>query len=140
MNDIMKFQRAEWYQNMVTDCKAIVTERLYRSRQEVIEGWHEVGRRILTDPHYKKFSHGNGDIKKQLAADIGASVKTLYYAIQFFEKFPTLESLPELPEGKNISWRKIIQKYLPSPSGNDNPELAMCTCKDCGNVHRKFMP
>ena len=55
----------DWYTALVTDCKAIVTERLYRSRQEVIEGWHEVGARIATDPNYQKHARGNGDIKKQ---------------------------------------------------------------------------
>lgn len=130
----------DWYKSLVDDCKAIVTERLYRSRQEVIEGWHEVGERIATDENYKKHAHGNGEIKKQLAVDIGASVQTLYYAIQFFEKFPTLETLNKLPEGKNLSWRKIVKNYLPAPKGNDDPEFEMCTCKTCGNVHRRFVP
>lgn len=130
MNDIT----TDWYKNLVTDCKAIVTERLYRSRQEIIEGWHEVGERIATDPNYRKHAHGNTDIKKQLAIDIGASVQTLYYAIQFFEKFPTLESVNALPEGKNLSWSKIIKNHLPEPkepqTGNE-----FCTCPKCGQSH-----
>jgi len=126
----------DWYQALVTDCKSIVTERLYRSRQEIIEGWHEVGERIATDPNYRKHAHGNTDIKKQLAVDIGASVKTLYYAIQFYDKFPELSNaLESFDEGKNISWHKIVNKYLPEPrepqTGNE-----FCTCPKCGNSHR----
>ncbi len=124
-----------WYDNLVTDCKAIVVESLYRSRQEVIEGWHEVGKRILTDPNYQKFAKGNGEIKKRLARDIGASVQT-----QFYEKFPTLESMSELPEGKNISWHKITKNYLPAPTDTDRNVPESCTCPHCGNIHRKFLP
>jgi hypothetical protein len=124
-----------WYQALVTDCKSIVTERLYRSRQEVIEGWHEVGERIATDQNYRKHAQGNTDIKKQLAIDIGASVQTLYYAIQFYEKFPTLESVQQLPEGKNISWSKIVKNYLPETK---EPQVGneFCTCPKCGQTHR----
>jgi len=130
-----------WYNILVNDCKAIVTERLYRSRQEIIEGWHEVGARIATDKNYQKFAKGNGDRRKQLAADIGASVKTLYYAIQFYEKFPDVSALLETtPEGKNISWHKIVKNYLPAPSSDVQNEPVMCTCSHCGNEHRKFVP
>jgi len=125
----------DWYQALVTDCKSIVTERLYRSRQEVIEGWHEVGERIATDANYRKHAQGNTDIKKRLAVDIGASVQTLYYAIQFYEKFPILESVQQLPEGKNISWTKIVKNYLPEPK---TPQVGneFCTCPKCGQTHR----
>lgn len=132
---------ADWYQSLVDDCKAIVTERLWRSRQEVIEGWHEVGQRIATDANYKKFAHGNGETKKKLAADIGASVQTLYKAIQFYEQYPKLShALQTFEEGKNISWRKITKLYLPDPSGEDNPEPERCKCPHCGNEHRRFIP
>lgn len=132
---------SDWYQGIVTDCKAIVKERLYRSRQEVIEGWHEVGERILTDPNYKKFAHGNGEIKKQLASDIGASVQTLYKAIQFYETFPELSNaLQTFEEGKNISWHKIVKNYLPAVTENEKNKPEQCTCPHCGNEHRRFLP
>ena len=131
----------DWYQALVIDCKSIVTERLYRSRQEVIEGWHEVGERIATDVNYRKHAHGNTEIKRQLAIDIGASVQTLYKAVQFYEKFPELSAaLQSFEEGKNISWRKITRLYLPTPSGNDDPEPELCKCPHCGNEHKKWMP
>lgn len=106
----------DWYKSLVADCHAIVTERLWRSRQEVIEGWHEVGMRIATDENYSKFAKGNGEIKKRLAADIGASMQSLYFALQFYEKHPNLSNaLDSFPEGKNISWHKICNKYLAAP-------------------------
>ena len=127
---------SDWYQNLVTDCKAIVTERLYRSRQEVIEGWHEVGERIATDENYRKHAHGNGKIKEQLAVDIGASVKTLYFAIQFYEKFPQLSNaLESFDEGKNISWHKIVNRYLPE-SREKLSDTLFHACPTCGQVHK----
>ena len=47
-------QKNEWYKELIDDCKTIIVERLYRSRQEIIECWHEVGERINTDPNYQK--------------------------------------------------------------------------------------
>lgn len=112
-----------WYDALVSDCKAIVTERLYRSRQEIIEGWHEVGQRIATDQNYQKASKGNLKLRQKLAEDIGKSVQSLYFAIQFYEKFPVLSNaLETFPEGKNISWYKITNKYL--ANGGDNPTQA----------------
>ena len=127
---------ADWYDHLVTDCKAIVTERLYRSRQEIIEGWHEIGQRIATDENYQKHARGNGKIKDKLAADIGASVQSLYYAIQFYNKYPELsKGLESFSEGKNISWTKITKNYLPAPE-RTRAEPEVCICPHCGKEHK----
>jgi len=113
---ILRNEPGEWYQYLVTDLKAIIVERLYRSRQEIIECWHEVGKRIATDENYQKYAKGNINANKKLAQDIGKSIQTLYFAIQFYEKCPVLSNaLESFPEGKNISWHKIVNKYLPAP-------------------------
>ena len=106
----------EWYQNLVDDCQTIIVERGYRARMEIIEGYHELGERIETDIKFKKYTKGRGEAINQLADDIKISVRTLYYATQFYEKWPELSNAFEtFKEGKNISWFKIVKKYLPSP-------------------------
>ena len=98
-------QTQDWYNALVDDCKAIITERLYRSRQEIIECWHEVGERITTDVYYQKYAKGNVERQRKLAEDIGKSLQSLYFAIQFYSKFPVLSNaLETFKEGKNISW------------------------------------
>ena len=113
--DITVIDTNGWYDVLVGDVKAIITERIYRSRQEVIECWYEVGARISTDPNYQKYAIGNKRAQKKLAQDIGKSVTSLYYATQFYKKFPEFNALNSLPDGKNLSWHKIVKNYLPSP-------------------------
>src|SRR3990167_3456078 len=115
-------QTQDWYNALVDDCKAIITERLYRSRQEIIECWHEVGERITTDVYYQKYAKGNVERQRKLAEDIGKSLQSLYFAIQFYSKFPVLSNaLETFKEGKNISWFKIVNKYLPELPKDETP-------------------
>jgi hypothetical protein len=124
MNDIVKVDNNGWYQILVEEIQAIIVERLYRSRQEVISCWHEVGARICTDPNYQKYSKGNLSAHRQLAADIGKSLSSLYFAMQFYQKFPILSTLLESsPHGKNLSWHKIINEELVEPKSPTEPEV-----------------
>jgi len=109
----------EWYQNLVDDCQTIIIERGLRARMEVIEGYHELGKRIQTDVNFKKYAKGRGETVNNLAKDIGISGTTLYCAMQFYEKYPDVsKALGTFEEGKNISWFKIVNKYLTEPKKN----------------------
>jgi len=45
-----------------------------------------------------------------LSINTGINERDLYRSIQFYKKYPYTN---DLPEGKNISWSKIVTKYLP---------------------------
>lgn len=96
---------------MVEDCRAILTEAVFNSRWALIDGYHQLGERIVTDDNYQKWAKGNGASLSGLADNIGISERTLYRAIQFYEKYPDTD---KLPEGKNISWNKVVTQYLPA--------------------------
>ena len=102
--------QSEPFQALVDECKAIITETIFSSRWALVEGYHALGERIQTDEGFQKYAKGNADACKTLAKNIGISDRTLYYAIQFYDKYPRLDLVPE---GKNISWNKVITKYLP---------------------------
>ena len=110
---------ADWYQCLVDDCKAIITEAVFNSRWALVEGYHALGERIVTDENYQKAAKGNLSSWQDLANNIGISCRSVRYAIQFYEKYPQLDLVPE---GKNITWNKIITKYLPEPA-MDTPVL-----------------
>jgi len=44
MRDLAKIQ--EWYDLLVEDCKAIVTEAVFTSRWALVQGYWELGQRI----------------------------------------------------------------------------------------------
>jgi len=134
-NDIKK---QEWYQNLVDDCQTILVEKGYRARMEIIEGYHELGERIETDVKFKKWSNKRGGAIRQLADDIKVSNATIYFAIQFYIKWPELSNAFEsFTEGKEISWFKIVNKYLPEPKENET-ELPTPQYVECPKCHYKF--
>ena len=107
----------DWYQALVEECDAIVTETVFLARWQLIEGYHKLGSRILED--YKNFERQNvygKDIVQCIARSTGKSKRTIYYAIQFASKY---KDINELPEGKNISWYKVCTKLLPETNKED---------------------
>jgi hypothetical protein len=107
-----KPERTEWYDSLVGDCKAIITEAVFTSRWSLVEGYHRLGERIATDDNFQKYAKGNNSCFAGLRNNIGISESTLYRAVQFYALYPDLSLLPE---GKDITWNKIVTKYLPAP-------------------------
>jgi len=119
--EIIKIEETDWYKSIVDDCRAILTERVWNSRSELIIGYGEVGERIFTDKNYQKYGKGNRAFNNRLFRDIGIGERNGYYCLEFYEKFiykkfgdvcTIVQSLP-VKEGKNISWNKIKILYLP---------------------------
>jgi len=129
-------QNQEWYTQMVDDCRAIITERVTNSKIELITGYAEVGERIYNDKNYQKYGKGNQAFIEGLFRDIGIGKSTGYKCLQFYEKFilphgGVSNGLQSLPEGKNISWYRICNKYLPESNGE--------SVKEDGCDHEKLM-
>ena len=110
----------DWYTSLVDDCKAIITEAVFISRWALVEGYHQLGERIVTDENFQKHAKGNNKCFADLRNNTGISDSTLYRAVQFYEKYPDLSTVPE---GKNISWNKIVTKYLPTKPKTETPAL-----------------
>ena len=100
-----------WEQTLIDDCKAIATEALTLSRWELIAGYHALGRRIVDETNLDRKATYGKKILKRISESIKTSERNIYYAIQFYEKYPKLD---KLPGGKNVSWSKIV-KSLPEP-------------------------
>jgi hypothetical protein len=100
-----------WFTSLVDDCRAIMTEAVFASRWALIEGYHQLGERIVTDSNYQRYARDRRYVQ-ELADTLGVSPRTVYYAIAFYVQYPSLNTVPE---GKNISWNKLITKYLTAP-------------------------
>lgn len=120
MTNEIVIKQDEWYQSLVDDCKAIMCEALFNSRWALVEGYHMLGERITNDNKFQRHAKGNESSLKDLSRKLSISDRRLYSAIQFYKKFP---DLAKLPEGKNISWNKILTKYLPEPPRPEAPDL-----------------
>lgn len=108
-----------WYLHLVDECRTIIVERTFESRWAIIDGYHELGERILQDHgNFEREKIYGENIAQRLAQSIGISKRTVNYAIQFAKQFPDLSLLPE---GKNTSWSQICHKYLPQKK--EQPEV-----------------
>ena len=99
-----------WYVRLVEDCKDIVVEKEFESRWALVEGYHMLGTRILSEyDNFQRLRMPDNELVQHVAISIGRSDRTVYYAIQFARLYPDLNLLTE---GKNLSWSHIVNKYL----------------------------
>lgn len=118
----------DWYSELIEDCKSIITEAVFISHWALVEGYHNLGKRILEDKGKYK---NQAEFLQGLAKDLSLSQRTLYYAVEFVTKYPDLDTLPE---GKNITWNKIITKYLPDKTKPECNHIPITVCKLCRKV------
>lgn len=86
--------------NLLDDCKQILTELGFASRWAEIEMWHEIGKRLCTDKNFKL-----NDIER-LSFELEKDEEEILQAILFYKRHPDLSMMPG---GKNISWYLIRQ-------------------------------
>jgi len=103
--------QAEWFNHLIDDCQSIIVEAEFISRWALVEGYHLLGTRILEEYHnFEREKIYGKKIVQHVGESLGKSRQTIFYAIQFARQYPDLALLPE---GKNTSWRKICNEYLP---------------------------
>jgi len=121
MNDIA----ADELQSLIDDIRSTITETKFIARWVLVEGYHKIGERLQGVKNKR-------EIIVTVTKNTGVKERNLYRAIQFYEMFPDLN---KLPEGKDTSWHRICNEYLPAPK--DKEEIEMCVCPDCGREHKK---
>ena len=101
------------YASLLEDLFDLVKETVVTLRYETIKCKWEIGDHIVkafTDAGIKEYI----TIVKKLSKDLKISECELYRCIEFKQKFPDWEKMWDLlPDGKNISWNKIKEQYLP---------------------------
>ena len=114
------------------EIKTIYIEAEFGAHMAILEANHAVGKILLS---YQSKTRDFSKFLQTLAQKVGKSERTLWYAAKFAEKFPVLDS--SLPEGKNLTWNKIITKYLTSSQEQANTECIhepQLICRKCRAV------
>ena len=111
-------QQTTSYQLLLQECREIIVEHEFMSHWTLIEGYHALGKRIIEDKV-------DTVTVTQLSKDLNRNERTIQRAIQFARKYPDLNTLPE---GKNTSWHKIVNKYLPETTEKKETHK----CNVCG--------
>lgn len=119
----------DWYQSLLTDCKAILVEGEFVSRWSLIETYHEVGKRILVEnDNFRRKSVYGKQIARRIGKALNKSERTINYAVQFAKKYPVLD---EIPMAKNASWTKVVNELL--PENPKPPKEKKNKCPECGH-------
>lgn len=107
----IQIESQEWFLNLIDDCKTIIVETEFTARWALIEGYHQLGKRILAEnDNFERSKIYGQEICSRVSISLGKSRQTINRAIQFARIYPELNLLPE---GKNTSWHQICNKYLP---------------------------
>lgn len=110
------------YSELIGDLKEII----FGGTWAMIEMQHQLGKRILEEDEAVK------TLVPHVAKDLNRSERSIYYAVQFAQKFPDIN---KLPEGKAITWRHIRNELLPGRqlecSHEETKEITICI--HCGN-------
>lgn len=104
----------------IEECKAIITESVFTSRWALVEGYWLLGQRVSQE--HKKYAKGNESSLQDLASKLEIHTRTLYYAVQAYKKYPQIDTIPD---GKNISWSKLI-KHLPNRDKEPKKKELIC--------------
>ena len=60
-----------------------------------MEGYWNLGKKIREDRLTQEFAKGNKTFVQDLARNLEISDRTIYYALQTFDKFPNLNKIPD---------------------------------------------
>ncbi len=116
VKDELDITNKDFYQALLEDCQAIIVERGFRARMEVVEGKWDIGKRIYEDNNQMNRHQIYGArIIENLSRDLGVSTSSLFSCVQFFKKFPVEdfdEVVYRLPGGKEASWSKVLNELL----------------------------
>ena len=106
------------YESFIEELKATITEEVFNLRWGMIELKHKVGLMITSRP----------DVTVQkVAKDSGLNERDLQRCVQFYIKYPDINALPD---GKNISWHKVVNQLL--PEHKEVEEEHWLVCDRCG--------
>lgn len=123
-----KLEDEEWYGYFIESCETILKQTVFNAREEIIKGKWLLGKEILeNNENFERKKIYGSKIVTRVAQSlklrrVPISPREVWRCVQFAKKYPnligdnteiSLDAFPE--EGLNISWSKIVRKYLPSP-------------------------
>jgi len=102
-----------WYNQLIEDLTEIVdgiVEDKFNLAWSMISGHHQIGLRILREnDNFERSKIYGKKIVQRIAESIGRSERTVYLSIKLAQLYPNINMLPE---GKDVTWGKVITKYL----------------------------
>lgn len=137
----IKISDEERLDHLVEEIKSILTESVFSSRMTLLEAKHLVGETITKNPLYKKSGKGSGGFVKDLARKLARSEKDIYLCIQFYKRYPKIESLIQTLKGKknDITWsatRRLLEGREEGDCLHEWVKVECWQCRKCKQFRR----
>ncbi len=101
----------EWYESLIEDLSSLKVEKNFSSRWSILEFYHELGTRLINERiRFEESGIDEASSTKRVSQSLSMTQRSVQLAIQFAQKYPDIN---ELPDGKAISWHRIVKDYLP---------------------------
>jgi len=98
----------EAWEHLIDELRDIIVEGVTGVRERVIEMKWQIGDRLLEEGEEKITP-----LLKRVSVEIRLSERDLWHCLAFRKKYPTLKEMWDtVPEGKNISWHKLVNNYI----------------------------
>ena len=113
MTNKLILKEQDWFEALIEELEAIIVETRFNSITELIKGKYLIGVAILEKRgEFERFGYGENSVNI-LSKFLKTSACNLYDCLKFAEAFKTWEEAEnELPDGKAISWNKVIKFVL----------------------------
>ena len=106
---------------LAEEIKNIKTEFEFTARWSVVEMYHSIGELLASQVTEIDL--------QELSPLVNISERNLQRSVQFYKAYPNTNLLPE---GKNTSWHRIANKYLPEPKEKQECDHEYIeVCKKC---------
>jgi hypothetical protein len=115
---------------LADEIKGLVVEGEFDARWKLLETYYKVGKALetfigITDMQVSK-------VTATVAVKAGVSERSLYYALKMVRKY---DDINKLPEGKAITWKRLVTKYLTDSPKKEELEVVdqnLIKCPNCG--------
>lgn len=103
----------EGYDQLLDEIRATLVEKSFEERMARIEMYHLVGSAL------RSYNRDITALTKEVSKDLNLSERSLWFAVKFYDTYPTLDLLPD---GKAVSWNKV-KKLLSGEKKEDTIDL-----------------
>lgn len=125
-----------WYKKLVEDCDVIRIEFWFKKNITEMEGYYEIGKRILDDnDNFDRAKIYGQKLLDKLKNSLGINEKYLRVSMRLAKEYKTFDDLISflhVKDGKNLNMRTVMAR-IEGKKDNPKEEPEYRICSECGS-------
>jgi hypothetical protein len=134
-----------WYKKLVEDCHVIRIEFWFKKNMTEMEGYYEIGKRILDDNNnFDRAKIYGQKLIDKLKNSLGINEKYIRASMRLAKEYKTFDDLISflnVKDGKNLNMRTVMAQIEGrEDKPKEGPEYITCTqCKGKGKIKKEVL-